>query len=85
MNELIEVYGKPRAIRLDNGPEYVGGKLLEGAEKRYITIQHIQPGKPQQNAYIERYNRTVWHEWLDQYIIETIEEEQHLATLWLWT
>ena len=39
-----------------------------------ITIQHIQPGQPQQNAYIERYNRTVRHEWLDQYIIESIEE-----------
>ena len=40
---------------------------------------------PQQNAYIERYNRTVRHGWLDQYIIETIEEAQHHATKWLWT
>ena len=38
-----------------------------------------------QNAYIERYNRTVRHEWLDQYIIESIEEAQHQATKWLWT
>ena len=36
-------------------------------------------------AYIERYNRTVRHEWLDQYIIETIEEAQDHATQWLWT
>ena len=55
------------------------------AEKRKITIQHIQPGQPQQNAYIERYNRTVRHEWLDQYIIKTIEEAQDFATQWLWT
>ena len=41
--------------------------------------------QPQQNAYIERYNRTVRHEWLDQYIIETIEEAQDHATQWLWT
>ena len=54
------------------------------AEKRGITIQHIQPGQPQ-NAYIERYNRTVRHEWLDQYIIETIEEALDHATQWLWT
>lgn len=46
---------------------------------------HIQPGKPQQNAYVERYNRTVRHEWLDQYIIESIEEAQEFATQWLWT
>jgi putative transposase len=67
------------------GPEYISGKLLIWAEERGITIQHIQPGQPQQNAYIERYNRTVRHEWLDQYIIETIEEAQDFATQWLWT
>ncbi len=67
------------------GPEYISGKLLIWAEKRGITIQHIQPGQPQQNAYIERYNRTVRQEWLDQYIIETIEEAQDHATQWLWT
>jgi hypothetical protein len=38
----------------------------------HITIMHIQPGKPQQNAYIERYNRTVRQEWLGRYIFETI-------------
>ncbi len=42
-------------------------------------------GQLQQNTYIERYNRTVRHEWLDQYIIETIEEAQDFATQWLWT
>jgi len=41
--------------------------------------------KPQQNAYVERYNRTVRHEWLDLYIFETIEEVQQIATEWLWT
>ena len=55
------------------------------AEKQGITILHIQPGKPQQNAYIERYNRTVRHEWLDQNIIENREEAQDFATQWLWT
>ena len=53
--------------------------------KHGVTIQHIQPGQPQQNAYIERYNRTVRHEWLDQYIIKSIEEAQGHATQWLWT
>ena len=48
-------------------------------------MQYIQPRNPQQNAYIERYNRIVRYEWLDQYIIETIEEAQYHATQWLWT
>ena len=58
---------------------------MKWAEKQGVTILHLQPGPPQQNAYIERYNRTVRHEWLDQYIIESIEEAQDHATQWLWT
>ena len=53
--------------------------------KQNISLQHIQPGQPQPNAYIERYNRTVRHEWLEQHIIETIKEAQDFATQWLWT
>lgn len=67
------------------GPEYISETLRIWAEKQVITIQHIQPGQPQQNAYVERYNRTVRHEWLDQYIIESIEEALDQATQWLWT
>jgi putative transposase len=80
LNQIIEWRGKPFAIRVDNGPEYVSGKLMEWAERQGIALSHIQPGKPQQNAYVERYNRTVRHEWLDQYIIESIEEAQEFAT-----
>jgi putative transposase len=85
LSRIIEWRGKPASIRVDNGPEYISGKLLAWAEKHHISIRHIQPGKPQQNAYVERYNRTVRHEWLDQYIIESIEEAQGYATEWLWT
>ena len=85
LQQIIQLRGKPGRIRVDNGPEYTSGTLVEWAEKRGIEIQYIQPGKPQQNAYIERYNRTVRHEWLDQTIFETIEEAQEQATHWLWT
>ena len=85
LNRIIEWRGKPATIRVDNGPEYVSGLLMEWAEKRGIAIEYIQPGKPQQNAYIERYNRTVRHEWLDQNIFETIQEAKDQATKWLWT
>jgi putative transposase len=44
---------------MDNGPEYISGTLMTWAEKHGVRLEHIQPGKPQQNAYIERYNRTV--------------------------
>jgi putative transposase len=85
LNQIIEWRGQPRAIRVDNGPEYVSGTLMAWAEKRGVRLEYIQPGKPQQNAYIERYNRTVRGEWLGQYIFETIEEAQKQATEWLWT
>lgn len=70
LTQIIEWRGKPFSIRVDNGPEYVSGKLMEWAETQGIALSHIQPGKPQQNAYVERYNRTVRHEWLDQYIMK---------------
>ena len=44
-----------------------------------------KPGKPQQNAYIERYNRTVRYDWLGQYLFSSITEVQDFATRWLWT
>jgi putative transposase len=55
------------------------------AEKQGIALPCIQPGKPRQNAQVERYNRTVRHEWLDLYILDTFEDVQQIATEWLWT
>ena len=85
LNQIIEWRGQPFAIRVDNGPEYVSATLSEWAAAKGIALNHIQPGKPQQNAYVERYNRTVRHEWLDHYLFDTIEEVQEIATEWLWT
>lgn len=64
LEQIIEWRGRPQAIRCDNGPEYVSGALKDWAEKRGIRLQFIQPGRPQQNACIERYNRTVRYDWL---------------------
>jgi len=85
LEQIIEWRGKPRVIRCDNGPEYISGALLAWAEREGIRIEHIQPGKPQQNAYIERYNRTVRYGWLARTLFETIEQVQDKATNWLWT
>jgi putative transposase len=85
LNQIIEWRGKPKVIRCDNGPEYISQHLLAWAEKEGIKIEHIQPGKPQQNAYVERYNRTVRYDWLSHYLFESIQEAQDFATRWLWT
>lgn len=85
LDQIIEWRGKPDAIRSDNGPEYISQQLSAWSEKRKITFQFIQPGKPQQNAYGERYNRTVLYDGLNQYIFTTIQEMQKAATKWLRT
>lgn len=54
LEQIIAWRGQPKAIRCDNGPEYISGALLGWATSRGIRIDYIQPGKPQQNAYVER-------------------------------
>ena len=85
LNQIIEWRGKPKTIRCDNGPEYISSTLINWAKKCGVRIEHIQPGKPQQNAYIERYNRTVRYDWLAQCLFYSIDEVQELATKWLWS
>jgi len=85
LEQIIEWRGKPSAIRLDNGPEYIAQALIDWANEKRITLMYIQPGKPTQNAYIERFNRTVRHEWLDLHVFDSVAQAQALATQWLWT
>lgn len=84
LEQIIEWRGKPAAIRCDNGPEYISSELVAWANRKRITLIYIQPGKPTQNAYIERFNRTARHEWLDMHIFESLSHAQSLATKWLW-
>jgi putative transposase len=85
LDQIIEWRGKPAAIRCDNGPEYISGALQQWANQHDIRLDYIQPGNPQQNAYIERYNRTVRYGWLAQHLFDSIEHVQLSATRWLWT
>ena len=85
LGQIMEWRGKPQIIRCDNGPEYISNTLKNWAEKQGIRLEYIQPGKPQQNAFVERYNRTVRYDWLNQHLFENIEEVQYHATKWLWT
>lgn len=84
LDQVVQWRGKPAEIRCDNGPEYISSALQNWAEKNGIRINYIQPGKPAQNAYIERYNRTVRYGWLNQYRWESIKEVQDYATRWMW-
>jgi putative transposase len=71
--------------RCDNRPGYLSEAIQGWARSNDIRLEHIQPGKPQQNAYVERYNRTVRYDWLSQTLFDSIAEVQESATRWLWT
>ncbi len=84
LEQLIQWRSKPKAIRCDNGPEYISHILREWAQAMDIELMYIQPGKPTQNAYIERFNRTARNEWLNMHIFDSIEHAQSLAIQWMW-
>jgi putative transposase len=80
---LISWRGRPGQIRMDNGPELIAYRLEQWAEERQITLAHIQPGKPAQNAFIERFNRTFREDVLDAYVFDSLSEVRGIAELWL--
>ena len=76
--------GKPSFIRCDYCPEYVSAQIQVLAKSWGTQLEYIHPDQPQQNAYIERFNRTVRYEWLSQYYWEMLDEVQLYATQWMW-
>ena len=85
LEQHMEWRGKPKVIRCDNGPEYLSTAIVTWTQKLGIRLEYIEPGKPQQNAYIERFNRTARYEWLSQYLWEGLEQVRQAAADWMWT
>lgn len=83
LSRLVDYYGAPDAIRLDNGPELISGTFTEWAASKGIAIRYIQPGKPNQNAFIERFNRTYRTEVLDAHLFANLEQVQSITNQWL--
>ena len=67
-DRLAEWRGYPQQLRMDNGPELISQVLADWAAEHEVKLTHIQPGKPAQNAFIERYNRTYREPVLDAYL-----------------
>ena len=83
LDEIAAVRGYPKRLRVDNGPENISMVMLNWAKIHDVTIQHIQPGKPAQNAFIERFNRTYREEVLDMHLFHDISHVQAITDEWL--
>ena len=83
LENLLLWRSAPKQIRMDNGPELISQRLESWAKDQHIELLHIQPGKPAQNAYIERFNRTYREEVLDAYLFDDLEEVRLITESWL--
>jgi len=83
LEQLIELRGKPLKLRMDNGPELISDTLASWAKSHGIELLFIQPGRPMQNGYIERFNRTYRQEVLNAYVFETLGEVRRMTAEWI--
>ena len=79
---LRQERGLPQVLRTDNGPEFLGEAFISWAKAAGMAIQYIQPGKPNQNAYIERFNRTLREELLDANLFMRLDDVREAVYWW---
>jgi len=82
LQQLIERRTKPQVIRVDNGPEFISDKLQQWCDDQQIRLQFIQPGRPVQNAFVERNNGSLRKELLDAYLFYSLHEVRQMAEEW---
>lgn len=83
LERIVLTRGYPESIRVDNGPEFVSVALAGWAEEHDVNLDFIQPGKPTQNSYVERFNKTYRDEVLDLYLFRTLTEVREMTADWI--
>lgn len=81
--QLRKTQGLPQVLRTDNSPEFLGEVFIQWTKTHGMVIRYIQPGKPNQNAYIERFNRTFREEVLDQHLFARLDDVREAAYWWM--
>ena len=81
--QLKQERGLPDMLRTDNGPEFLGQVFTEWCERNGMIIDYIEPGKPNQNAYIERFNRTYRTEVLDVWLFRNLDDVREITWKWM--
>ena len=83
LNQIAVWRGLPSRIRFDNGPELTALAVAEWAEENGVELKFIKPGRPMQNGFIERFNRSYREAVLNMYIFETLEDVKNETEKWL--
>ena len=84
LERLKEHRSLPAMIRVDYGPEFISAKLDHWCREHNITLTYIQPGKPTQNAYVERLNGSIRRELLSACVFRTLDEVRLRTTEWMY-
>jgi len=72
LDRIAAERGYPRKLRLDNGPEMVSVTLADWAEQHDVFLEFIKPGRPMQNGFIERFNRSYREAVLDMFCVSKL-------------
>ncbi len=83
LDRVVAWRGYPSKLRMDNGPELISCVLADWAEEHGVELEFIQPGKPTQNSYVERFNRTYRDEVLNMYVFRTLSEVRAITERWM--
>ena len=84
LEALKDSRGLPKMIRVDNGPEFISGKLSAWCEENKVQLLFIEPELPTQNAYIERFNGTFRRDVLNAYVFKSIKEVDQITEEWMY-
>ena len=82
LDALVRIYGKPACIVSDNGTEFTSKAILKWANANGVEWHYIDPGKPQQNGYIESFNGSLRDECLNEEIFDSLADARRTLALW---
>lgn len=82
LEQLAEERGLPQAIRVDNGPEFVSDTVRNWCDRRHVTLDYIQPGKPMQNGHVESFNGKFRDECLNTHWFASLRQARSIIEHW---
>ena len=82
LDALVRIYGKPAGIVSDNGTEFTSRAILKWANENDVDWHYIDPGTPQQNAFIEAFNGSLRDELLNEEMFDSLDDARRKLALW---